>query len=355
MTRLRWHFDLYNDQYLASKLRPPLFRIGGSQRRLGQWNPASRTIDISEHHILSHSWETVLDTLRHEMAHQYVDEVLRLSHAPPHGEPFQRACQLLRCEHAATASSGKLESLKDSNDERDKNLKRIKEILALAGSPNEHEAASAMRMAHKYLLKYNLDIAQVERESMGYKTRYLGRSSARVQEYQYTLSSILQDHFFVLPIWTYSYDAQRNLAGRILQISGTEENLEMAEYVHNYVIHHIDSLWEAKRRAPQKPTRKKKGTKLQYFAGLLRGFQEKLLDEERHLREEHGLVWMGDPELKNYFRNLHPRTRSVYTSGVARNASFHDGVREGRKIVIRRGLPGDSKSRGRLLGGGENN
>ncbi len=343
--QLRWQYDLYNEQYLGGRLQPPVFRLGSSTTKLGEWNSLNHTMTIGLHHILEHPWEAVLDTLRHEMAHQYVDDVLQLTHAPPHSEPFVKACRLLRCNPSPAAASGALGNVNRSSAERDKILVRIKELLALAGSPNEHEAANAMRMAHRYLLKYNLNLAQLEGRS-SYGVRHLGKCSARIQEYRYVLSSILQDQFFVLAIWTFSYDPLRNVNGRMLQISGTSENLEMAEYVYNYVINLCESLWQQRRQS----SNNRSGTKFQYLAGLLRGLQEKLDRQNQQLKEEHGLVWLGDPELKKYFGELHPRTRSVAAGGVSRGSEYRDGVRDGRKINIRRGVTTNSRNRGRLLG-----
>ena len=342
--QLRWHYEFFNYDYLASQLRPPVILISDSGGRLGEWSALHRTISISRRHILEHSWDEVLQTLRHEMAHQYVDEVLELAGAPPHGEPFLKACRLLRCDPRASVKG--LQPLAGSDAERDRMLQRVKELLALAGSPNEHEAANAMRMAHKYLLKYNLDIAQLD-EARGYTTRWLGQSARRIQEYEYTLAALLQDHFFVLAIWTYSYDALTDAPGRILEIAGTPENLEMAAYVYDYVMGVATRLWEERRRRRDRT----RGTKLQYLAGLLRGLKDKLDAQRTELREEHGLIWLGDPELKSYYRWLHPRTRTVTTGGVSRNNSYHAGVRDGREITIRRGIGGGSADRGRMLPG----
>jgi hypothetical protein len=343
--RLRREFDFYNYTYCAEKLKPPLFRISAATETCGRWNSLARTIEISEQHILRSPWEEVVDTLRHEMAHQFVTEIFGLPAAPPHGEPFLKACRLLRCEPSATASAGSRLSQAQA-EERDRMLLRVKELLALAGSPNEHEAANAMRMAHKYLLKYNLDVAHLEGSST-YQTRHLGRASARIQEYEYTLGALLQDHFFVLVIWTFSYDPLTDKPGRKLQILGTRENLEIAEYVYHYVFRVIHDLWEKRRRTVQKG----RGTKLQYLAGLVRGLAGKLDRQKAELKEEHGLIWLGDPELKKYYKHLHPRTRSSAIGGVSRGLSFRDGVRDGQNITLRQALNRGGTNRGRQIAG----
>jgi hypothetical protein len=341
---LRRAYDNFNYLYAGGRLRPPLIRLGSGAERLGEWADATRTLTIAEHHILTHSWESVLETLRHEMAHQFVAEVLGAPGAPPHGEHFQQACRVLRAAPGHRAVQDDLGRLERSDSERDRMLARVKDLLQLARSPNEHEAASAMRMAHKYLLKYNLSLSDLD-SRRDYEVRHLGRCAARVQEWESTLSLILQDHFFVLVIWTLSYDPFQNRAGRVLQISGTRDNCEIAEYVHRYIVNITEPLWRAHRAAQGEAS----GTRLQYLAGLLRGFQEKLEREQKELKEEHGLIWLGDRGLDEFFHHLHPRTRSFGSSGVERGEGYRAGVRDGRNLVIRRGIGGESTRRGRLI------
>ena len=349
LKRLAWHFDHINYQYLGCALKRPVFILGDSKKKLGSWDGNRRTLMISRHHILSHDWETVVDTLRHEMAHQYVEEHLGLGAAAPHGREFRDTCELLRCDPAAKADTATLRKLEDSPSEKDRNLGRIKELLALAGSPNEHEAATAMRLAQKYLLKYNLDLEDLS-AARDYEFLYLGDCASRVQEYQYVLSNILQEYFFVLAIWTYSYDPRRDKPGKRLQICGTKQNLEIASYVYDYVMGAAGPLWDAHKAATA--TKKKlRGTRLQYLAGLLQGLKQKLERQKGSLEREQGLIWVGDTRLSEYWRHLNPRIRSVSGSGVARSRGYADGMRDGRKLNIRRGVSDKTRKRGGLLDG----
>jgi hypothetical protein len=341
--RLVWHYDFYNDFSLQGARRRPLIITGAPTEQPGRGAGARRAITISFHHILADTWESVLETLRHEMAHQFVEDVLFCPGAEPHGEAFARACRALRVEPRATAPSG---APRDA--ERAAMLQRVRELLAMAGSPNEHEAATAMRLANKYLLKYNLSLAEASGDGGGageprFSVRHLGKPSARINEYEYTLGAILKDHFFVEPVWIFSYAPRTDRPGRILQIAGTPENLEMAEYVYRYIMSIAEPLWRAHRRQAGG------GTRARYLAGLLSGFQEKLESQKVQLREEHGLVWKGDPLLRQYYRYMNPRTEKRGFSGVLRGDDFHAGHRDGKEITLRRGIGGEASSRGRLL------
>jgi hypothetical protein len=337
---------ILNGMYAGRRLKLPLFRIGRHSTRLGEWDPLTRTITIAETHILSNPWTDVIATLKHEMAHQFVSEVMGIPDAAPHGAEFQKACAIFRVHARASARPGELGSIDESEAERDRMLARVRDLLRLATSPNEHEAASAMRMAHKYLLKYNLDLAQLDRR-LSYETRYLGKVAQRVQEWEYILANILQEHFFVQVIHYSSYDALAVKEGTVLEVIGTRENLDGAEYAYHFVRNNAERLWLDHRRAHPGMG----GSKLQYLAGLLRGFQRKLAEEKKGFEEERGLVWKGDPGLDEHVRHLHPRLRRISCGGVSRGDSFRAGEQDGRKMTIHRGVEERSENRGRLLPG----
>jgi hypothetical protein len=53
-----------------------LVALSDSERRLGEWNRAQRTISISRRLVVQQPWGVVREVLKHEMAHQYVFEIL---------------------------------------------------------------------------------------------------------------------------------------------------------------------------------------------------------------------------------------------------------------------------------------
>ncbi|MEE3199938.1 MAG: hypothetical protein VX254_07895, partial [Planctomycetota bacterium] len=79
----------------------------------------------------------------------------------------------------------------------------------------------------------------------------------------------------------------------------------------------------------------------------LQGLKQKLERQKDTLEREQGLIWVGDTRLSEYYRHQNPRIRNVSGSGVARSRGYADGLRDGRKLNIRRGL----RDRGRKGGG----
>ena len=56
----------------------PVFAFTDGSHRLGSWNRLHRTISLSRRMVFEQPWSVVREVLKHEMAHQYVDEVLRI-------------------------------------------------------------------------------------------------------------------------------------------------------------------------------------------------------------------------------------------------------------------------------------
>lgn len=89
LARLVAEWDAINGTYVRDVLRWPVFRLSDTRAQLGQWNADVRGLEISRPLVLEHPWSVVLEVLKHEVAHQFVDEVMRVDE-PPHGPTFQR-------------------------------------------------------------------------------------------------------------------------------------------------------------------------------------------------------------------------------------------------------------------------
>jgi hypothetical protein len=92
-----WHAR-YNEQHFACTLKEVDVVVSRRMRsRLGHYGPASSPegraeIAISRRHIKRHGWTEALNTLLHEMVHQWQDES---SHVIDHGSDFRRKAREL--------------------------------------------------------------------------------------------------------------------------------------------------------------------------------------------------------------------------------------------------------------------
>jgi hypothetical protein len=324
------------------ELAPATLEIRPLGRRLGSWTPATRTITLDHALVFERPWGVVLEVLKHEMAHQYVDEVLGRTDETAHGPAFQRVCADRGIDARA---SGAPELAPTAEDKQV--LERIARLLALAESPNEHEAQAAMNAARKLMLKHNLDASHAK-AARGFIFKHLGGASTRIDEAASWVGTILSDHFFVEVITVRVWRVREGRHGSVLEVTGTPENVSMAEYVHSFLHHTADALWTLHKRQHRIAGDR---DRRQFRAGVMRGFWEKL-NTERKSNEAAGLIWVGDPALKDHFRKRYPRVRSMSRGGGARGDAYDHGRAQGRDLVLHKGVHGGSADRGLRLGPG---
>jgi hypothetical protein len=217
-----------NESFFHGLLRKPVLRLTTHRSLLGRYHHDERTLELSRPMVLTSPWIAVLEVLKHEMAHQYVREVLGVTDESPHGQAFRDTCSRLGID--ARASGPPPEGATSPSGDSDRNevlRRRVAALLALAESPNRHEAENAAAQAQRLMLKHNIALsARPERLAYGY--RQLGVPKGRVPESEHLLAAILTEYFFVEAIWIASYRPLDGTRGSVLEICGTHENLELA-------------------------------------------------------------------------------------------------------------------------------
>ena len=323
---LRRAFGQLNYSLFDGALQPPVFRLGESRKRLGLWEPKDGSIEISKHLLLSRGWGAAIEVLKHEMAHQFVSEVLKGTQEAPHGPVFRKICRARGIDERAAGdpAQGNLEHPV---------LDKVRKLLSLAQSSNQHEAEAAAQAAQRLMLKYNIDQLDTERDD-GFTSRQLGRTTARASEAERLLGAILQHHFFVDVIWVGSYRPLDGVHGRVLEVCGRIENVELAAYVYDFVTKTADRLWAA-----HKKNKVKKGNRDRraFLAGVMSGFLDQLNAGKKE-QAGRGLIWRDDPELKAYVRRRHPSISKRYRRSSQADPAHAEGRIAGRKIVLHRGI-----------------
>lgn len=337
LERLRYRWQEANRDHLASMLRPPVLVIDVvSHAVLGRWRRQVREISISEAHILGQPWHEVEETLYHEMAHQFADEVLLAHDETAHGPAFAQACKRLRVAARASAQRG------PHQDAADRVLSKVKKLLALAESQNVHEAEAAMANANRLLLMHNLDLAQAHQRSE-YRTLRVGRLHKTVSLAAKLVSAILTEFFFVEAVWVSSYEALLDENRKQLQLLGTDTNLELAHYVHDFLYHACERLWKEQARHHAGRTARR-----EFEAGVLLGFRDKLR-AERKISQESGLVWVGDRGLDEFVAAEHPRLHTMARGTVGHSSALSAGRAAGQELRLHRGV-NSTANHGKLLG-----
>ena len=175
-----WHH--FNATLFRRALNPPQLGLSPSGSKLGMWLPATRALLLSESLVMTKPWGVVLEVLKHEMAHQYVHEILGRTDESAHGPAFQAVCARMGIDASAAGLPAEpSREAAEEDDDRSRQLRRIARLLSLAESQNIHEAESAMQEAQRLLLKYNLEVPTTD--GRRYSFRHLGQPRGRVDEH----------------------------------------------------------------------------------------------------------------------------------------------------------------------------
>jgi hypothetical protein len=340
-----WHH--FNATLFRRALNPPQLGLSPSGSKLGMWLPGTRALLLSESLVMTKPWGVVLEVLKHEMAHQYVHEILGRSDESAHGPAFQAVCARMGID----ASAAGLPSSTDSEEEpvdgdRARQLRKIARLLSLAESQNIHEAESAMQEAQRLLLKYNLEVPTTD--GRRYSFRHLGQPRGRVDEHLRLVAVVLGRFFFVETIWVSSFEPLTGRQGSVLEVVGRSENLEMSAYVYDFLLHSAERLWLEHKRQHRLTSNRERRT---FLSGVMLGFADKLAQQQKGQAQQ-GLVWVADAELSKYLRNRHPNIRRVYSQGQPRSETRAAGKQAGEKLVLHRPIAGRPATAGapKLLG-----
>lgn len=342
LRELRLQFTWQNQVRFKSRLVAPVIVLADTTKRLGQWHRGTRTIEMSRALVLARPWPEVISVLEHELAHQFVDEVLQVTGEPPHGPTFQRVCTERGIDARA---AGAPEPSAAPVAETERALDRIRKLLALAGSPNQHEAEMAMRKAHELMLRHNIEDARARSEH-AYEVRHLGNPAKRSNRVEAEIAGLLAEYFFVRVIQIPVYLPLAGKRGGVYEIAGTRANVEMAEHVYAFLLGTAERLWRDNRT----DERVRSGRdRLSYQAGVINGFREKLRAERTELKGT-GLVWRGDTGLEEFYHARHPRIE--HRRRRVRIDSAHAAGREaGRTVVLHRPVENGPSGGTRLLRG----
>ncbi len=331
------------------KLRPISIQLFDSLSLWGQYDSLSRTIFISRKLVQKYSWQEVLGVFKHEMAHQYVYETSGAEYLDkPHGETFQKACRILGVPSQFMKAKVGLQeaplSWKDEPSEtaEEKMIDKVKKLLALAQSANEHEAGLAMKKVQQLYAQYNLDRASISDRNQ-YVHLIISLKKKRKNAWEQRIISILLEFFFVEIIVLQEFNPTNGEKEQAFEIIGTRENVLMAEYVYFFLMNQVESLC-------QKNSELVQSQKSSFRLGVLEGFSEKLKDKDS-LGESSAIIqkalvkFKSDPQLKGYLKEIYPRlTTSRNSARMIDTNAFQAGHHVGRKLALKKPIESSQKS-----------
>ncbi len=363
--RRNWTERLYREhediaQGYSVQLAKPIIEIFESGTYWGAWHPDLKTIKISASLIKAHSWDVVLNILKHEMAHQIVTESFGCEDG--HGTFFKQACRMLGVPKEFCTATGDIPrtipSLKELKigSEKSSMLEKVDKLFSLAGSTNEHEAKLAMEKAQALIQKYNLKRVRND-ETAKYVYQIINHKKKRIESHQRMICSILSDFFFVDIIFSYLYDARTCNTHRTIELLGTLENVLTAEYVYFFLVNQLAHLWKNHQAQTAASFRLKRS----FWMGIVAGFREKLekmgkqrvdCDPYPANKQEtvSALVRANDRMLTELRQNRFPRlSRRRQQYPKVYKETYDKGKKEGNHLNLHKGISRKDGYRGKLL------
>jgi hypothetical protein len=346
--RLIREYDHINWYYRLGMM-PPVLRLMTTSSKYGEWDPNLREIRLSMEIFTSKPWHIAVEVLKHEMAHQYVAEVMHVT--DQHGEAFQQACDRLRMESwARRASIADAFMTSDAaDDERTVAFQRLQQraekLLSLATSSNEHEAALAMQRVRELYARYNFDPATAPQTLSDFTTFTIYLNSQKTSQHHAMIASLLNEFFGVRVIHASYFNVSTGEDQKCIELAGTKPNVLMAEHVYVFLERSLASLWKEHLR--QCKGERERGAKRSFYLGVLAGFREKLRSQKIEVQDQtvatsassdrRDLALRPDPKLDEFFKYRFPRLRTHGFSNSFRSRdSFDAGRSKGRDIVINR-------------------
>jgi hypothetical protein len=336
------------DSFKWKGITCPIFRLDQNKDHLGQWAGETRVMSLNTQFVSTRPWSEVLEVLKHEMAHQYVHEILNVEDEAPHGPAFRSLCKRLGID-ATPRGAVPTDKISTTNHI----VEKVQHLLELAKSSNEGEAHNAADAAHNMMLKYNISV-QEKNEERGYTTLYLGGLTGRIQNWMGELANLLSSFYFVEVIWLHNYDPRTRKDGFELEISGTNENVEVAEFVHEFLSRSALEAWDRKfsdlnfkdelerqfqrtYMLPGAPHTLKGQTisaRANFLRGFIRGFKAQLAQMEAKEISE-GLVLAKDIGLEEFYHTRYPSTRKIKGGSGFHNSNVQNqGYAEGNALKL---------------------
>ncbi|MES2802794.1 MAG: DUF2786 domain-containing protein [Bdellovibrionota bacterium] len=334
-------FELRREFLEIARARKLKFQLANvqlfdSQSKWGEYDHLTKAISISRTLVQKFSWAHVVGVLKHEMAHQWVYENYPSSDVSGHGKEFHQACEKLKLQ--GLYCSAKVEFTAENPDfhvvgEPNPVIEKVKKLMSLATSTNEHEASLAATKVHELYLKYNLEQADLGQKSE-VTHLIISTGKKRLSLIEKKIIAMLVEFYFVQVIVVQEFDSKTLAHYQALEVIGLKENALMAEYVYQFLLRASKSYDSTSMKL-----------------GLLDGFAQKLKGQTVSTQSNaKALMVRVEAELEDYVQNYFPRLRSLRSSSRQISTSdYNHGVSQGQKLNLNKPISKNHRGNIKLI------
>ncbi len=311
---------------------------------VGIFNPNLFQIGLNKKLMFTAKTEVIKNIIRHELAH-YITYLIFQDDQQDHGPVFKSICKQYGWQDEVSMATLNLEATNDKIEgdlPSEKIIEKVKKLLALEASSNQHESELAMIMANKLIMEHNLSSIRnnpnVQLEETTYVKRIL--TASKITGKHRAMRKILMK-FLVEPIYNYG----RGLF--YLEVIGTKTNVEIANYVGNFLNHELEKIWDAAKLS----SNKRLGgitQKNSFMLGIADGFVAKIERLEKENSRTNATSQTDLTILKSslslHVERAYPKLRCTRFSSNFCSDANNQGAKAGEQLSIHAALSGNGKS-----------
>lgn len=307
---------------------------------LGHFNSHIYQIGLNKKLMYTAKDKVLKDIIRHELAHLFCF-LMHGRTVDDHGVEFREICRSFGWDESVYRAYMSVENENDKIEgdlKSEKVIERIKKLLNLASSENKHEAELATIKANQLLLKHNLEHINSQNEEEDVVVKRVLEGTRKTSKHQ-AIYEILTT-FHVQPVFNH---------GRghfYLEILGDRVNVEIADYIANYLDLELEHLW----KMAQKENVGLKGlaNKNSFFEGMAQGYKEKMREQKSHIDSKALVLLKKDLEKKSEV--VYSSLRYTSSKGSSKGSEGRKiGKNMGRDLSFRQGIDKKQKSGTGLL------
>lgn len=207
-------------------------------------------------------------------------------------------------------------------------VKKIKKLLALCESSNEHEAKLAMLKAQELLVKHKLSMREIK--SFKYEPVNISKIRSKISftraKWKINLAYVIAENF-----GCYHFAAKKHNR-YVIAFLGKEEDINVCNIVLEYAIDCIDSV--VKKLRTKYRGYSTKGLQEDYALGFIEGISN-AFERQKQQNQEWGLVLTKDKNVIDAYENIKfAGTVETQSRFNGFNEAYQNGLEDGEKFSI---------------------
>lgn len=333
-------------------LVPLEFVVFEGDSKLGFFDRSSYRLGINKKLMLSANEKILKDVITHELAHLFT-LLHHGSNVNPHGAEFKLVCQFYGLAPEVQAATLNFSAAMTNEEvmsesvalQSERIISKVKKLLSLASSSNQHESELATLKANQMLRDYNLSKLTLEQKQTPTYLKRVLEAPKRNAKLQAIYEILTTFHVCVV------FNQGRGRCA--LEVCGDRTNVELADYVAAFLDLELDRSWQDAKT--NNPELKGALAKNSFFRGLAKGYLAKhkgltAKESTQGLQAKDRELALLKQDLELHTARAFPKLSKI-SSRVAREHkdSHQSGMRAGSSLSIRAGLKNNSGAT-KLLG-----